>query len=81
MQKRTSNVSSQVWEISEVMQAVVNRDLNHMVDVQAERRELKTTVSQMVFCLSTLAGEVTCVSRKVGTEGKTGGTTVDPRVQ
>ena len=76
------NLTDQVRSISEVTKAVANGDLSKLVnvDVQGEMLELKTTVNQMVFRLSTLAKEVTRVSLEVGTEGIMGGQAVVPDV-
>lgn len=77
------NLTDQVRSISEVTKAVANGDLSKTVDVdvQGEMLELKTTVNQMVFRLSTLAKEVTRVSLEVGTEGIMGGQAYVPDVQ
>lgn len=77
------NLTDQVRSISEVTKAVANGDLTKTVDVdvQGEMLELKTTVNQMVFRLSTLAKEVTRVSLEVGTEGILGGQAYVPDVQ
>ncbi|KAI0338803.1 histidine kinase [Trametopsis cervina] len=76
------NLTDQVRSISEVTKAVAEGDLTKTVnvDVQGEMLELKTTVNQMVFRLSTLAKEVTRVSLEVGTEGIMGGQAYVPDI-
>jgi HAMP domain-containing protein/signal transduction histidine kinase/CheY-like chemotaxis protein len=70
-----SNLTSQVRNIANVTTAVANGDLSKKitVDVKGEILELKNTINTMVDQLSSFAGEVTRVSREVGTEGKLGG--------
>ncbi|KAK7684294.1 hypothetical protein QCA50_012618 [Cerrena zonata] len=74
---------SKARSLQEVTKAITNGDLSKTVDinVQGEMLELTTTVKQMVSCLSTLAGEATRVSLKVGTEGKIGSQSNIPNVQ
>jgi HAMP domain-containing protein/signal transduction histidine kinase/DNA-binding response OmpR family regulator len=70
-----SNLTSQVRNIAEVTTAVAKGDLSRKitVEVRGEILELKNTVNTMVDQLNAFAGEVTRVSREVGTEGKLGG--------
>src|SRR5687767_9447056 len=67
-----SNLTSQVRNIAVVTTAVANGDLSQKitVDVRGEVLELKNTINTMVDQLNAFAGEVTRVSREVGTEGK-----------
>ncbi|GAB2672480.1 HAMP domain-containing protein [Saccharopolyspora gloriosae] len=69
------NLTNQVRNIAQVTTAVAQGDLSKKIDVdaQGEILELKTTINTMVDQLSAFAGEVTRVSREVGTEGKLGG--------
>jgi HAMP domain-containing protein/CheY-like chemotaxis protein/signal transduction histidine kinase len=69
------NLTAQVRNIAEVTTAVARGDLSRKitVDVKGEILELKNTINTMVDQLNALAGEVTRVSREVGTEGKLGG--------
>jgi HAMP domain-containing protein/signal transduction histidine kinase/CheY-like chemotaxis protein len=69
------NLTGQVRNIAAVTTAVANGDLSKKitVDVKGEILELKNTINTMVDQLSSFAGEVTRVSREVGTEGKLGG--------
>ncbi len=70
-----SNLTDQVRNIAEVTTAVANGDLSKKitVDAQGEILELKSTVNTMVDQLNAFAGEVTRVSKEVGTDGKLGG--------
>ena len=70
-----SNLTNQVRNIAVVTTAVANGDLNQKitVDARGEILDLKDTINKMVDQLSTFAGEVTRVSREVGTDGKLGG--------
>jgi signal transduction histidine kinase/DNA-binding response OmpR family regulator/HAMP domain-containing protein len=69
------NLTGQVRNIAAVTTAVANGDLSKKitVDVKGEILELKNTINTMVDQLLSFAGEVTRVSREVGTEGKLGG--------
>src|SRR5437762_4829900 len=69
------NLTSQVRNIAEVTTAVQQGDLSKKitVDVRGEILELKQTINTMVDQLNAFAGEVTRVSREVGTEGRLGG--------
>ncbi len=70
-----SNLTSQVRNIAQVTTAVANGDLSKKitVDARGEILELKNTINIMVDQLNSFAGEVTRVSREVGTDGKLGG--------
>ena len=78
-----SNLTDQIWSISEVSKAVALDDLGKLVnvDVQGEMLDLKMMVNSMVAQVSTLANEVTTVSLEVGTEGILGGQAFVPEVQ
>ncbi|MFD3808769.1 HAMP domain-containing protein, partial [Streptomyces sp. NPDC058611] len=69
------NLTAQVRSIAEVTTAVAQGDLSQKirVDARGEILELKDTINTMVDQLSAFAGEVTRVSREVGTEGNLGG--------
>jgi HAMP domain-containing protein/CheY-like chemotaxis protein/signal transduction histidine kinase len=69
------NLTAQVRNIAEVTTAVARGDLSRKitVDVKGEILELKNTINTMVDQLNAFAGEVTRVSREVGTDGKLGG--------
>jgi HAMP domain-containing protein/CheY-like chemotaxis protein/signal transduction histidine kinase len=73
-----SNLTAQVRNIADVTTAVANGDLTGQVtaDAQGEILELKNTINTMVDQLNGFAGEVTRVSREVGTEGQLGGQAV-----
>jgi len=73
-----SNLTGQVRNIADVATAVANGDLSKKitVDVKGEILELKNTLNTMVDQLNGFAGEVSRVSREVGTEGKLGGQAV-----
>ena len=77
-----SNLTGQVRNIAEVTTAVARGDLSRKitVDVKGEILELKNTINTMVDQLNAFAGEVTCVAREVGTEGKLGGQATVPGV-
>ncbi|MCK9424525.1 MAG: HAMP domain-containing protein [Ignavibacteriaceae bacterium] len=70
-----ANLTSQVRNIAQVTTAVANGDLSKKitVDARGEILELKNTINIMVDQLNSFAGEVTRVSREVGTDGKLGG--------
>ncbi len=70
-----SNLTNQVRNIADVTTAVANGDLSRKITVEAkgEILQLKDTINRMVDQLNSFAGEVTRVSREVGTEGKLGG--------
>jgi methyl-accepting chemotaxis protein len=78
-----SNLTSQVRDIANVATAVAKGDLSQKitVDVKGELLQLKENLNQMVDSLNIFAGEVTRVSREVGTEGKLGGQANVPRVR
>ncbi|HEX9622888.1 MAG TPA: HAMP domain-containing protein [Streptosporangiaceae bacterium] len=69
------NLTSQVRSIAQVATAVADGDLSQKITVEAkgEVAALADTINEMVDTLSAFAGEVTRVSREVGTEGKLGG--------
>jgi len=69
------NLMNQVRLIAKVTKAVAGGDLTKKVavDVCGEMLNLKETVNRMTESLSLFADEVTCVARKVGTEGRLGG--------
>src|SRR3979411_2449041 len=73
--KRASNLTSQVRNIAEVTTAVANGDLSRKigVDVKGEILELKNTINTMVDQLNSFGSEVTRVALEVGSEGKLGG--------
>ncbi|MBW3130548.1 methyl-accepting chemotaxis protein, partial [Hymenobacter profundi] len=77
-----SNLTSQVRDIANVATAVARGDLSQKmtVNVKGEILELKDILDQMVDSLNVFAGEVTRVSREVGTEGILGGQAVVPNV-
>ncbi|WP_246455260.1 HAMP domain-containing protein [Hymenobacter citatus] len=77
-----SNLTSQVRDIANVATAVARGDLSQKmtVNVRGEILELKDILDQMVDSLNVFAGEVTRVSREVGTEGILGGQAVVPNV-
>ena len=70
-----NNLTNQVRNIAQVSTAIANGDLTQKITVEAqgEIAQLKETLNAMVDNLSTFAGEVTRVSREVGSEGKLGG--------
>ncbi len=70
-----SSLTGQVRNIANVTTAVANGDLSQKITVKAQGEilELKNTINKMVDNLNTFSGEVTRVSREVGTEGKLGG--------
>ena len=70
-----ANLTSQVRNIAEVTTAIARGDLSRKitVDVKGEILELKNTINTTVDQLSSLASEVTRVTREVGTDGKLGG--------
>ncbi|MDB5262428.1 MAG: Two-component hybrid sensor and regulator [Adhaeribacter sp.] len=76
------NLTSQVRDIANVATAVAKGDLSQKmtVNVKGEILELKNILNQMVDSLNVFAGEVTRVSREVGTEGKLGGQATVPNV-
>src|SRR6266700_73351 len=69
------NLTGQVRAIAQVTTAVARGDLSQKitVDARGEILELKSTINTMVDQLSAFAGEVTRVTRDVGTQGKLGG--------
>src|SRR5258707_4919837 len=69
------NLTAQVRNIAEVATAIATGDLSRKitVDVRGEIQQLKETLNTMVDQLNRFAGEVTRVSREVGTEGRLGG--------
>src|SRR6201988_3263803 len=77
-----SNLTAQVRNIAEVTTAVARGDLSRKitVNVSGEILQLKETINTMVDQLNAFAGEVTRVSREVGTEGKLGGQAEVPGV-
>ncbi|RDV14303.1 HAMP domain-containing protein [Pontibacter diazotrophicus] len=77
-----SNLTSQVRDIANVATAVAKGDLTQKVtvNVKGEIADLKDIINQMVESLNVFAGEVTRVTREVGTEGKLGGQANVPRV-
>src|SRR4030088_3252833 len=76
------NLTGQGRNIAEVTTAVARADLSRKitVDVKGEILELKNTINTMVDHLNAFAGEVTRVSREVGSEGKLGGQAQVPGV-
>ena len=70
-----SNLTMQLRDVSKVATAIADGDLTQKitVEVRGEIRQIKTVINQMVDSLSTFAGEVTRVSKEVGTEGILGG--------
>ena len=78
-----SNLTSQVRDIANVATAVAKGDLSQKitVNVRGELLQLKENLNQMVDSLNIFAGEVTRVSREVGTEGKLGGQASVPKVR
>jgi HAMP domain-containing protein/CheY-like chemotaxis protein/signal transduction histidine kinase len=77
-----SNLTAQVRNIAEVSTAIANGDLSRKitVNVSGEILQLKETINTMVDQLNAFAGEVTRVSREVGTEGRLGGQAQVPGV-
>ncbi|MTI23351.1 HAMP domain-containing protein, partial [Fulvivirga kasyanovii] len=77
------NLTTQVRGIAGVATAVAKGDLTQKitVEVQGEVLELKNIINQMVDSLNIFAGEVTRVSREVGTEGRLGGQANVPGVE
>src|SRR5688500_15054239 len=69
------NLTSQVRDMANVATAVAKGDLSQKmtVNVKGEILELKNILNQMVDSLNVFAGEVTRVSREVGSEGILGG--------
>lgn len=78
-----NNLTTQVRGIAGVATAVAKGDLTQKitVEVQGEVLELKNIINQMVDSLNIFAGEVTRVSREVGTEGRLGGQANVPGVE
>ncbi|MFZ1090423.1 MAG: HAMP domain-containing protein, partial [Xanthobacteraceae bacterium] len=70
-----SNLTAQVRNIADVATAIAGGDLSKKitVNVSGEILQLKETINTMVDQLNAFAGEVTRVSREVGTEGRLGG--------
>ncbi len=70
-----TNLTMQLRDVSKVATAIADGDLTQKitVEVRGEIRQIKTVINQMVDSLSTFAGEVTRVSKEVGTEGMLGG--------
>ena len=75
-----NNLAQPTTEVGRVITAVAAGDLTEKMSLRIEGRPLKgefyrigTIVNRMVDQLSSFAGEVTRVSREVGTEGKLGG--------
>ena len=75
-----NNLAQPTTEVGRVITAVAAGDLTEKMSLKIEGRPLKgefyrigTIVNRMVDQLSSFAGEVTRVSREVGTEGKLGG--------
>ena len=68
------NLTNQVRNIAEVTTAVAQGDLSRSitVDAKGEILELKITINDMVERLQDFSGQVTRVSRLVGTEGQLG---------
>ncbi|MCH8347281.1 MAG: response regulator, partial [Proteobacteria bacterium] len=77
------NLTSQIRDISRVVSAVADGDLDQKitVDVKGEILDLKNTINAMVDRLNLFAGEVTRVALEVGTEGKLGGSADVPDAQ
>ncbi|KAJ7021110.1 HAMP domain protein, partial [Mycena alexandri] len=73
--KRASNLTSQVRSMSFVTKAVAYGDLSKEidVDVRGEMLDLKVTINEMVARLGDFSREVTRVALEVGTEGNFGG--------
>ncbi|MFC1782999.1 HAMP domain-containing protein, partial [Planctomycetota bacterium] len=70
-----NNLTDQVRNIATVATGIANGDLSQKITVEAQGEILsvKETVNNMVDNLNIFGGEVTRVSREVGTEGKLGG--------
>src|SRR5256885_2493135 len=69
------NLTGQVRNIAEFPTAIASGDLSKKitVNVPGEILQLKETLNTMVDQLNRFAGEVTRVSREVGTDGRLGG--------
>ena len=69
------NLTVQLRDVSKVATAIAKGDLSQKitVDAKGEILELKSTINSMVDQLTGFAGEVTRVTREVGSEGKLGG--------
>jgi methyl-accepting chemotaxis protein len=78
-----NNLTTQIRGTAKVATAVARGDLTQKmtVEVKGEILELKNIMNQMVDSLNIFAGEVTRVSREVGTEGKLGGQANVPGVE
>ena len=76
------NLTNQVRNIADVTTAVANGDLSRKITAEArgEILELKNTINTMVDQLNSFAGELTRVTREVGTEGTLGGQAEVPGV-
>src|SRR6201987_5977442 len=70
-----SNLTVQLRDVSKVSTAIANGGLGQKmtVDVKGEILQIKDVINKMVDQLNSFAGEVTRVSKEVGTEGKLGG--------
>src|ERR1700723_3460229 len=70
-----SNLTVQLRDVSKVATAIATGDLTRKitVDVKGEILQIKDVINKMVDQLNSFAGEVTRVSKEVGTEGKLGG--------
>lgn len=76
------SLTDQVRNIAEVAGAIARGDLSRKITVEArgEIQELKETINATVDRLNSFGGEVTRVTREVGTEGKLGGQGIVPGV-
>ncbi|MEW5847802.1 MAG: HAMP domain-containing protein [Myxococcota bacterium] len=74
------DVAWRTHEVSRVLAAVVDGDLNQRMSLEVDARPLQgdalrvgTTVNQLVDRLTSISAEVSRVAREVGTDGKLGG--------